>query len=609
MDKGDYIPGDSDEVELVTFLSHQEDNEEIEDSISPEENDLVLKENNGVYGYNDAINYIEFGVFHIIQIICAGLALSSDAIEVLVISLALPQLSHDLNATDAQNAWLSSVIFMGMLVGDYCWGTLADIIGRRSTMIISLGINGLAGLLSALAPNYGIFLTLRFISGIGIGGSLAIIITYASEFISAKWRGKYLGFLSVFWTIGKITVGGVAYFILPLGCKITINLGALELHSWNVFLVIASIPALLGAGVFALLPESPLHLLRAHKEQKAIGVLRKMLWFNQLWCKKKKSFPIKQVTLPLKNYHITAPSQFKELPIIKWCPKKVQDFIWRPLPLFQLQYLRRTLLQVAIYFLLALGAYGLTLWYPTYINNLEHQCESEIAHKTLSDVNICPDGSHVDHTTVKNSDWHDKHLKNAIFRNVVFQNTNFTRSSFKDCSFINCSFSSVGLSTSKFINTCFKYTINSSLIYENTTFINSYYNGSLIFKSDQSDEPCCLHDKCQQSCYDDANINYSKVYLELFYVALASVPGCILSAFMVDVLRRSYWFAILFVMSASSCVLLFFFKTPTLAVVALVVFSFVSVGTWNTASLIAKEVYPTELRSEDTIVHSYIFVV
>lgn len=600
MDQDDDIPGNSDEVELVTFLARHDDSEE---SISSGENDATLKDNNGVYHYNEAIDYIGFGIFHIIQTITVGIALSSDAIEVLVISLALPQLSHDLNATDLQNAWLSSVIFMGMLVGDYGWGTLADIIGRRSTMVISLSINGLAGFLSALAPNYGVFLTLRFIGGIGIGGSLAIMMTYVSEFITAKWRGKYLGALATFWTFGKILVGGIAYFILPLGCKITINLGYLELHSWNVFLIIASIPALLGAGLFALLPESPLFLLRVRKDQKAIGVLRKMLWWNQLWRfgKNKQSFPIKQVILPAKNYHILTPARFKGLFIIRWLPKRLQDFIWRPLPLFQWQYLRRTLLQLEIYFLLALAVYGLTLWYPTYINNLEHQCEADIAHKTASDLpNICPYGSHVEHTDVKNFVWHDKHLKNAVFDHVKFQDTNFTHSSFEDCTFLNCSFHSVNLLTSSFINTCFKNTVNSSWTYDNATFMNSYYDESLMFGSDQP-KPCCYYDNCQRSCYDDANVDYNKIYLELFYVALATVPGCIMSAIIVDLLRRSYWLAILFILSAGSCVLLFFFKTPTLAIVALIVFSFFSVGTWNTSSLISKEVYPTELRYEDNI--------
>jgi len=599
------LPSDSESVELVTFLRHrteeqeseQEESEYTQDDLTP-----VLKENeDGVYQYHDAIDYIGFGLFHIIQMICMGVALSSDAVEVLVISLVLPQLTHDLNATDLQNAWLTSIIFLGMLIGDFLWGVLADIAGRRSTMILSLSLNGVAGFLSAVAPNYPIFVTLRFIGGIGIGGSLAVIATYGSEFISARWRGKYLGILSTFWTAGKILVGALAYFILPLGCKITINLGSLELHSWNVFLMLAAIPAVLGAILFFILPESPLFLLKTRKEKKAIQSFRIMNRWNRIWCfSKKKLFIIEKVIPPVKSCDVLTPTRFLVLPVIKWLPKKIQDGLWRPLPLFQLKLLRSTLLLIVIYFMLSMGAYGLTLWYPTYISNLEHdECKTAISHRTTSDFNICSDNADVDHVFVNHSTMVNRYVKKAVFKNVTFHNATFYRSTFRDCTFTGCSFISVNFTGTKFINTCFTSTTGLNQLLDDSDsilFTNSYFDNVQMVNSTNVTEPCCLHDGCRTGCYDDENIDYQKLYLELFYVALATVPGSIISAFMVDVVRRSYWLAIVFVASAGSCVLLFFFQTPTLAVVALIVFSFVSVGAWNTSSLIAKELYPTELR-------------
>ncbi|XP_065912696.1 synaptic vesicle glycoprotein 2C-like [Dysidea avara] len=606
MDSDLPLTSDSESVELVTFLRHRAEEQDSEqEELENVQNDLepVLKDNEeGVYKYHDAINYIGFGLFHIIQMICMGVALSSDAVEVLVISLVLPQLTHDLNATDLQNAWLASIIFLGMFVGDFVWGVLADIAGRRATMILSLSMNGLAGFLSGVAPNYPIFVILRFIGGIGIGGSLAVIATYGSEFISARWRGKYLGTLATFWTAGKILVGGLAYFILPLGCKVTINMGSLELHSWNVFLMLAAIPAILGAIMFFFLPESPLFLLQIRKDKKAIQSFRIMHRWNRMWCfSKNKSFTIEKVIPPIKSCDVFTPTRFVVLPIIKWLPKKVQDGLWRPLPLFQLKLLRRTLLLIAIYFLLSMGAYGLTLWYPTYISNLEQgECKTEVAHRTISDFNICSDSAEIDHVFVNHSTITNRHLKKVVFNNVTFHRATFYRSTFRDCTFTSCSFVSVNFTGNKFINTCFTSPTSLDQLsddFDGTLFTNSYFNNVPMANSTGHTEPCCLHDECKTSCYDDENVDYQRLYLELFYVALASVPGSILTAFMVDVVRRSYWLAIVFVASAGSCVLLFFFQTPTLAVVALVVFSFVSVGAWNTSSLIAKELYPTELRT------------
>lgn len=81
----------------------------------------------------------------------------------------LPILQHDdeFGSTDPQNAVLSSVVFVGMLFGSYSWGALADIVGRRLMLLVSLSINGTFAFVSAFSPNIALFTVFRFISGIG----------------------------------------------------------------------------------------------------------------------------------------------------------------------------------------------------------------------------------------------------------------------------------------------------------------------------------------------------------------------------------------------------------------------------------------------------------
>ena len=62
---------------------------------------------------------------------------------------------------------LDAIIFLGMMVGGYIWGSLSDLIGRRSCLITSLTFNGVFGLASAFSPTYGVFLLFRFLSGVG----------------------------------------------------------------------------------------------------------------------------------------------------------------------------------------------------------------------------------------------------------------------------------------------------------------------------------------------------------------------------------------------------------------------------------------------------------
>ncbi len=136
-------------------------------SLIREEEDI--DEHGVVREYEVALKYVGFGLFHVILVAVNGLALSSDAVEVLSISFVLPIIRErdEFDLEDWQNAFLSSIIFVGMLFGGYLWGGLSDLTGRRHTILMSLSVNGLFGFVSAFAPNYWSFVLFRFISGVG----------------------------------------------------------------------------------------------------------------------------------------------------------------------------------------------------------------------------------------------------------------------------------------------------------------------------------------------------------------------------------------------------------------------------------------------------------
>ena len=64
--------------------------------------------------------------------------------------------------------YLDLFVKTGMLVGGYLWGSLADALGRKMTLMTAMLLNGVSGLVSAFSPNFAFFLVFRFISGIGL---------------------------------------------------------------------------------------------------------------------------------------------------------------------------------------------------------------------------------------------------------------------------------------------------------------------------------------------------------------------------------------------------------------------------------------------------------
>ena len=147
---------DQEKEDKKSLISSQED-------VGDVDKDGVVRE------YEVALKYLRFGLFHILLLLINGVALSSDAIEVLSISFVLPVLSEpeEFGVNDAGEAILSSIIFLGMLFGSYTWGSIADIVGRRTTLVCSLAVSSFFGFVSAFSPWFQLFVVLRFLSGFG----------------------------------------------------------------------------------------------------------------------------------------------------------------------------------------------------------------------------------------------------------------------------------------------------------------------------------------------------------------------------------------------------------------------------------------------------------
>ena len=161
----------------VSHRHHSNEDDETESAsefqtVELDESEAEEKGRDGVYEYENALRYIGFGPFHLLILFGTGLALASDSSEVLGVSYILEKSRDDFYTANDQyislrESALSVIIFIGMMVGGYAWGSLSDLTGRRRALLMSLTLNGAAGVVSSLWRNYFFFLFCRFISGIG----------------------------------------------------------------------------------------------------------------------------------------------------------------------------------------------------------------------------------------------------------------------------------------------------------------------------------------------------------------------------------------------------------------------------------------------------------
>ena len=100
-------------------------------------------------------------------------------------------------------------------VGAVIFGLLADRYGRRKPLMANVVFFSVIELLCGFAPNYTVFLILRTIYGIGMGGEWGVGASLAMENAPREWRGILSGILQSGYSIGYLLAAVAARFVLP----------------------------------------------------------------------------------------------------------------------------------------------------------------------------------------------------------------------------------------------------------------------------------------------------------------------------------------------------------------------------------------------------------
>ncbi len=174
----------------------------------------------------------------------AGLGWMFDALDIGLLSFIMVALKHDWQLSPAQLGWIGSVNSIGMAVGAFAFGLLADKVGRKQVFIFTLLLFSIGSGLSALVSTLWLFLFLRFLIGLGLGGELPVASTLVAESVKAHERGRIVVLLESFWALGWLLAALIAYFVIPS-------------YGWRVALLLSAMPAFYAVYLRRNLPDSP----------------------------------------------------------------------------------------------------------------------------------------------------------------------------------------------------------------------------------------------------------------------------------------------------------------------------------------------------------------
>uniref|UniRef100_A0A8C1X0B0 Synaptic vesicle glycoprotein 2A n=1 Tax=Cyprinus carpio TaxID=7962 RepID=A0A8C1X0B0_CYPCA len=482
-----------------------------------------------------------------------GLALMADGVEIFVVGFVLPSAEKDMCLSEPNKGMLGLIVYLGMMVGAFVWGGLADRIGRRQTLLISLSINSVFAFFSSFVQGYSSFLFCRLLSGVGIGGSIPIVFSYYSEFLAQEKRGEHLSWLCMFWMIGGIYAAAMAWAIIPhYGWSFQMG-SAYQFHSWRVFVLVCAFPSVAAIAALTTMPESPRFFLENGKHDEAWMILKQVHDTN-----------MRAKGYPERVFSVTTIKTVKQM-------DELVDMGGEATAWHQRWRIKLTNLFHQVDY------YGLTVWFPDMIKYLQKQ---EYSSRTKVFIK-----EKVEHVTFNFT------LENQIHRNGEYFNNKFLNMKmksmvFEDSLFEECYFEDI-TSSNTFFKNC---TFISTLFYNTDLFKYRLINSKLINSTFLHNKEGCMLD------FSDENNAYM-IYFVSFLGTLAVLPGNIVSALLMDKIGRLRMLAGSSVISCVSCFFLSFGNSESAMIALLCLFGGISIASWNALDVLTVELYPSDKRT------------
>src|SRR5579862_5410204 len=182
-----------------------------------------------------------------------------DAFDFFVVVFLYDTLAAQFHVSKAAIITTVSWTLLMRPVGALIFGFLADRYGRRKLLIINVVFFSVVELFCGFSSTFAVFLFLRILYGIGMGGEWGIGASLAMEAIPVRWRGILSGILQNGYAVGYLLAALVYRFAFPV-------------WGWRPMFWLGGIPALLALYIRSSVPES--EAWQKHRAPSTSAVLR-----------------------------------------------------------------------------------------------------------------------------------------------------------------------------------------------------------------------------------------------------------------------------------------------------------------------------------------------
>lgn len=207
------------------------------------------------------INDSPFARYQWLILALCFITVAIDGFDTAIIAFIASDLVQEWGVQKSDLGPVMSAALVGLAAGALTAGPLADRIGRKKVLVLSIVVFGAFSLLTAFATSLNSLALLRFLTGLGLGAAMPNAATLMSEYAPERRRALLVNLMFVGFPIGSSMGGFISAWLIPH-------------FGWQSVLILGGImPLALAVVLVFLLPESARFLVVHNKPQPQIAAI------------------------------------------------------------------------------------------------------------------------------------------------------------------------------------------------------------------------------------------------------------------------------------------------------------------------------------------------